>query len=364
MRRNRILLALLAVALVAAVLVALREQAGPPPPEPPGPTVFAEPPREAVLETADFADERHWFGLRARCHRPPMFGCVRTLLAVEDGVTRVRELPEELRGEQERPQVRLMTLGPRQVLVHTRYFRSWYSGDAGQSWTEIHERAAPVDRIPPAAVLERDCTLAGCEQRVVVVLPDSGRRAELRGLPPLTEAHPVPIPDRQGRWRVVGVLDGKPVVVTSADQGHSWQVRALPPGSPDKIERVRLTSADGGMYLQIDAVPRQYPSDIPTFLYRGQGEGWELVWRNDSGEQPLRSLYDLVPGPGGRITALDQQRLNRVSEDGGRTFRRARPEEELPGEFIWHVRTGHLIGSQTELRHSVDGVAWTLLPKD
>ncbi|MGO1053751.1 hypothetical protein [Crossiella sp. CA198] len=358
MTRNRILFALLAVALVVAVLVVLREQAGPPPEA--NPTMIAVPPRETTLVSADFADERHWFGLRAQCRQAQPYRCARTLVAAADGVPRRRELPEELRGYQEGQGIGLLALGPSQVLAHNRYHRSWYSADAGQSWTEVRERAEPADRIPAGAVLARDCALAGCEHRIMVVLPDSGRRAELRGLPPLTEVHPVSLPDRQGRWRVVGVLDGKQVVLTSADHGLSWQVRDLPPGVP-AISRAQAVPAENGMYLQVDSSTASSAGDILTALYRAQGEGWELVWRNLSVDQPLRSLYAVVPGPGDRLTALDQQRLTRVSEDGGRTFRRARPEEELPGDFVEHTRIGYLVASVTEVRHSVDGVGWTPL---
>ncbi|MCK2239703.1 MULTISPECIES: sialidase family protein [unclassified Crossiella] len=359
MTRKRILLALLAVALVAAVLVVLREQAGPPPEA--GPTMIPVPSRETALVAADFADERHWFGLRAQCWKAQPYRCARTLVATADGVPRLRELPEELRGYQEGQGISLLALGPSQVLAYNRYFRSWYSADAGQSWTEVRERAEPVDRIPAGAVLERDCTLAGCEHRVMVVLPDSGRRAELRGLPPLTEVHPVSLPDRQGRWRVVGLLDGKQVVLTSADHGRTWQVRELPPGVP-AISRAQAVPAENGMYLKVDSSTASPAGDIASALYRAQGEGWELVWRNLSVDQPLRSLHAVVPGPGDRLTALDQQRLTRVSEDGGRTFRRARPEEELPGVFVERTRIGHLLGLVTEVRHSVDGVRWTPLP--
>ncbi|GAA2831635.1 beta propeller repeat protein [Crossiella cryophila] len=362
MTRNRILLALLAVALLAAVLVVLREQAGPPPPEPPGPTAIAEQPRPTILETADFADERHWFGLRAQCREPNRDRCVRTLVTVEDGAPRVRELPEELRGDQEHQRLTLLALGPRQVAVRNRYFRSWYSGDAGQSWAEVHERAAPVDRIPPAAVLERDCSLSGCEQRIVVVLPESGRPAELRGLPPLTDPHPVPIPDGQGHWRVVGTLAGKPVVATSADHGNSWQTSALPPGGPTEIERVQLIPAGDRGYLQVDGKPPP-GGDTSTGLYRGEGADWRLVWRSTPGEKPLSGMYGLVPAPGNRLVSLDHQRATGVSEDGGRTFRPARPEEELPGVWISHTRKGHLVTSFTDISHSPDGGTWTVLPK-
>ncbi|GAA2831647.1 hypothetical protein [Crossiella cryophila] len=357
MRRNRILLAALVLALAGTAVLVLREEAGPPPPEP---EAAAEPPRRIALRGVEFADERHWFGVRAHCRDDGQDWCAHTLLAGQDGRVAPRELPPELRGDQQHLAINLVALGPSRLVVWEGS-RRWFTADAGQSWTRVDEDAPPVDRIPAGAVLEPDCTPTGCAPRVLVVLPESGRRAELRGLPPLGDVRPVPHPDAAGRWRVVGTHRGRLAVADTADAGRGWQVRELPPGPVARPKRVQLVFAGHTGYLLIDG-EAQPQGRVLQNLYRGDGQRWELRWHSTEGRYP-NVLLALIPRPDGRLTGLDQASQTWVSEDSGRSFRPARPEEVLNGWAAYPTRSGHLLAAETDTSHSPDGVTWTLLPK-
>ncbi|MGO1053750.1 hypothetical protein [Crossiella sp. CA198] len=350
MRRNRILLALLAVALATMAVLVLREQAGPPAPDP-----AAEPPPRTALRGVEFADERHWFGVRAQCREDGQDWCAHALLAGQDGRVELRELPLELRGDQQHLAIGLVALGPSRLVAREGQ-RRWFTADAGQSWTRVEQDAAPVDRIPAGAVLEPDCAPTGCAPRVLVVLPESGRRAELRGLPPLGEVRPVPYPDTAGRWRVVGTHRDRLAVASTADEGRSWQLRELPPGPVARPDNVRLVFAGPTGYLLVDGEAQ------PQGLYRDNGERWDLVWQA-AGTRAPHVLLALIPRPDGLLTALDQASQTWVSADGGRSFRPARPEEALHGWRAYPTRSGHLLATETDISHSPDGVTWTPLPK-
>ncbi|MCK2239702.1 MULTISPECIES: hypothetical protein [unclassified Crossiella] len=349
-------------AVLAAIVIVLREDSVPPPAAPAG--TVTDQPMVLVLRAVDFVDERHWFGVQGLCQETDARRCSHTLLESEQGRLRFRELPAELRGQRGGTAVGVTVLGPERLLVQSDPGRRWYSADRGQHWAEVGPDAPPVGEIPANGFLERYCEPApGCTPKIMVTLPDSGRRAELRGVPPLTEVVPhTRFADADGRWRLVGRRADKPVLAGSADRGRSWQVSELPPGPPGQLLDAEVALSGRSTYLRLTSRTPEREAKPATALYREDGARWQLVWRSDPAGPEPRSLTGVLPRPGGQLAATDEQGDGWVSADGGRTFQPARPEDQIPRGWPRRARTGYLAEAGNTLSHSPDGVRWTPLP--
>lgn len=349
--RTLVILAVAVAALVAMVLV-LREDTTPPA----DPAARRDKP---VLYEVDFATAAHWYGLRADC-TPSARPCGYRLVDSDNGQVRLRELPDPLRGNRSHPP-RLHVLGPAQLAL-TAEQRTWHSGDRGQTWREgLMAVDWPVDGVGDTALLERACVdksgKKGCDPWVHVVLPVTGQRVPLVEHPPLTEAFPFPRL-LGGRWWVVGKRNGKAAVSTSVDKGRGWQTRELPVTPGGEIRSVELAEAAGVTYVQIGTDERPGAA----MLFRGEGDRWEQVWRDDPTGSGPRLITGLGTRPDGRLLVVDGEGASWVSGDGGRAFTPAKPEERVPGNNLRTVRGGLLSTSERGIEHSTDGLRWTPLP--
>ncbi|WHT17391.1 hypothetical protein N8J89_30275 [Crossiella sp. CA-258035] len=362
-RRRALLTGATITAVLVATVVVLREDTEPAPPSPS--TTVAEEPAVPRLRSVDVVAGRHFFGVLGHCRERTELRCAHTLMESEEGGITFTDLPEELRGERSRLWVEVTALGQQRLVVRGNNGPHWFSADRGRSWRKVTEDAAPVDSIPAGAQLERHCPPGTtCQPEITVLLPESGRRAELRTLPPLTEARPLPFPDRKGRWRVVGKRDGRPVVATSADQGRGWQLAELPPGGDGTLVQVSVAESGEVTFIQLMTQGGQAESATASrsTLYRQRGERWELLWQDGRREEHPRSMTSLLPRPGGQLVALDLEGRSWVLEDGARSFRQAVREEKLPANSrVQRIRTGYLLVEGTAFRHTVDGVGWTPL---
>ncbi|MGW0522656.1 hypothetical protein [Crossiella sp. NPDC003009] len=364
-RRRALLTGATITAVLVATVIVLREDTEPPAP-PPGPaTTVAEEPAVPQLRSVDVVAGRHFFGVLGHCRGQTEPRCAHTLMESEEGGITFADLPEELRGERSRRWVGVTALGQQRLVVRANDGAHWFSADRGRTWSKVTEDAAPVDSIPAGAQLERYCPpRTACLPKIMVLLPESGRRAELRTLPPLAEAHPLPFPDGKGRWRVVGKRDGRPVVATSADEGRGWQLAELPPGGAGTATHVTVAESGEVTFIQVSTQDERAESgtDLRNTLYRQRGERWELVWQDGKRDEHPRSMTSLLPRPGGQLVTLDLEGRSWVLDEGARSFRQAGREEKLPANsWVQRIRTGYLLVEGSTYRHTVDGVGWTPL---
>ncbi|MCK2239701.1 MULTISPECIES: hypothetical protein [unclassified Crossiella] len=345
--RLPLIVAALIVLVTSAVLV-LRQDTEPAP--------TPAPPTDLRLLDIDFATERHWFALRARCAQPG--DCSHQLLDVDNGVVQVRELPEPLRGPRSGQPLRLHVLGGKLAVVAAE--RTWHSEDRGGTWREgLIAVDWPVDGLLPDMLLQRSCHGENpCVPGVDVVLSHTGQQVPLTPefRPPLTEPFPFP---RQlaGRWWVVGKRDGRAAVSSSADGGRSWQTQDLPSTPPGSFRWAEVVVAGAAAYVLIST--DHQPS--ASTLYRGGGGKWEQVWQSRPGAA-LSEITGLAAAPDGTLLAL-QAGGSWFSADGGHTFHAGQIAEQLvPGNTLRSVRGGLLSTSESGASHSVDGRRWTPLP--
>ncbi|MCO1581254.1 hypothetical protein M8C13_36440 [Crossiella sp. SN42] len=361
-RRRALLTGVTITAVLVATVVVLREDTDPPAP-PPGPTTtVAEEPAVPQLRSVDVVAGRHFFGVLGHCRGQTEPRCAHTLMESEDGGITFADLPEELRGERSRLSVGVTALGQQRLVVRANEGAHWFSADRGRTWSKVTEDAAPVDSIPAGGLLERYCQPgAACLPKIMVLLPESGRRAELRTLPPLAEAYPLPFPDTKGRWRVVGKQDGRPVVATSADEGRSWRLAELPSGGPGTVVQVEVAESGEVGFIQLITHDGRAESATASrsALYRQRGERWELLWQDGKRDEHPRSMTSMLPRPGGQLVALDIEGRSWVLDEGARSFRQAGRGEKLPANSQVHrIRTGYLLVEGSKYWHTVDGVGW------
>ncbi|GAA2831625.1 WD40/YVTN/BNR-like repeat-containing protein [Crossiella cryophila] len=336
------------IVLVASAVLVLRQDTEPAP--------APERPTDLRLLDIDFATERHWFALRARCEQAD---CTHQLLDVDNGVVQVRELPEPLRAHRSGPPPRLHVLGGKLAVAGAE--RRWHSEDRGRTWQEgLMAVDWPMDGLLPDMLLQHSCHGKDpCVPGIDAVLSFTGQQVPLTPefTPPLTEPFPFP---RQlaGRWWVVGKRDGRAAVSTSDGNGRRWQTRELPSTPPGAFRWAEVVVSGDTAYVLITTDHQPFAST----LYRGAGEKWEQVWQARPDGQPPE-ITGLAAAPDGTLLAVSQGGGSWFSADGGHTFHAGQiAEQRVPGDTLRSVRGGMLSTSERGASHSVDGRRWTPLP--
>lgn len=368
-RRGRIaLVAATVVAVLAATVIVLREDVGPPPAETAQPEART-PPRISV-RGVDFADDRRWFALRETCHTDRDERCAYELSEFDGQRLQPRELPAELRAEQTQLHVELSVLGPDRLTVDAypvrlEHARRWFTADGGRNWTRADKEADPVGEIPAGAQLRAGCLTEPACHRADVLLPDSGRLAALRTLPPLTEIWPIRFPDAAGRWRVLGRGNGQAVLATSTDSGRTWGLARLPAVPPGRLFRPELATAGGQDYLQIAVGPANPGDPAATVLFRDGAKGWELIRQGGPDSPDPSQMLGLAGSPDGRLTVGGVTHVLWRSEDGGRTFHNFPLSERDPTPvkgWLHRGSRGYFAVDGATVLHSPDGAHWSQLP--
>ncbi|GAA2831653.1 hypothetical protein GCM10010452_69880 [Crossiella cryophila] len=361
MRRNRILLAALALAVAVTAVVALREQAGPPPEPTAAPETSAElePDRAPTgIVALDFADDRHGYAVRRVCRDGPADVCQAHLLATTDAFQPAehRDLAPGVGGYLG-GLTGFVVLGPQRLRVGAGPDQH-YSGDGGRSWTRVEGEAAPVDGIPAGSRLERQCQQSRCVLRVV--LPGSGQSAALRHPPALTDPRPLPVPARDGRWWVVGrAVDGRAPVVASSVDGRDWLVRELPAAPYAGWWQAGVAVAGNAVYVGVTGPGAEAAGSLLT-LYRS-GDGGASWARVQAGVASPSLTAALVVGADGEPRLLDRSGQTVTGTGGGREFRTVAAEQRLPKGTVTWTRGGYLAETPYEHLVSADGSTWTRL---
>jgi hypothetical protein len=270
----------------------------------------------------------------------------------------------------------LVMLGQDQVLVRQPItaaapdwgFRSWYSADAGRSWTPVHATAGgqadPIDLIPADAVLTTKCIVADSQHNdrcaawnLAAIQPDSGKLAVLSHQPDLDLLGASRIePAADGRWWVAGTVDGAPAVAVSL-AGRTWAVHRLPvTGKPIAIEVV----ASGP---QVWAVVRGSTDTEKNALLgvaysADAGATWKLTYAPSLGTAP-RSFVGApvpnVPSPGVIVsTDVPAEDMSYLVLNDGTTLAAARP---APGWIRW-TGTGYVSTDDNTVYTSSDGLTF------
>jgi photosystem II stability/assembly factor-like uncharacterized protein len=331
-----------------------------------------------VVYDVDFVDARHGFALWGRCTNGRNYRCERKLLVTDDSVTWTHRPfsvdglanPTSLTG-------RVTALGPGKILLtdlgdggpRSRF----YSGDGGRSWTEVP--ASPdgtVSELPPDAMLEIACVetvhdLNECRrQRLLVTLPDSGRRARIAA--PLSQPRPEPRALSDGSWWITGQdrASGKWAVAVSRDAARNWAVTPLPIEPTVVPDRLWVAGSGTEVYVLISGrLPdTTEPSSLVGILRTTDGgKTWAQTW-HPTGDFPRTIGGALVTPDGALLIAPSDTGPSYRSQDGGATFTAVRGGPRLTS--IRRTRLGYLALPQHtppgQYLTSPDGTQWTNVP--
>jgi photosystem II stability/assembly factor-like uncharacterized protein len=333
---------------------------------------------QPVVYDMDFVDARHGFALWGRCTNGADYRCERKLLATEDGVT-WKHRPFSVDGLATPTSLigRVTALGPDKVLLtdlgeggpRSRF----YSSDGGRSWDEVP--AAPdgtVRELPADGVLEMACVetvrdLNECRrQRLLVTLPDSGRRARLTS--PLSQPRPEPRALSDGSWWITGRDrgSGQWAVAVSRDAARSWAVTPLPIEPTVVPDRLWVAGSGADVYilvtgrLQDTTEPRTL---VAILRSTDGGKTFGQTWR-PTGNFPRTVGGALVTPDGALYVAPSDTGPSYRSRDGGLTFTPVRGGPRLTS--IRRTRLGYLAlpqrGSPGQYLTSPDGAQWSNVP--
>jgi photosystem II stability/assembly factor-like uncharacterized protein len=331
-----------------------------------------------VVYDVDFVDARHGFALWGRCTNGRNYRCERKLLVTEDGVTWTHRpfsddglaAPTSLIG-------RVTALGPDKILLtdlgdggaRSRF----YSDDGGRRWTEVP--TAPdgtVSELPSDAILEIACVetvhdLNECRrQRLLVTMPDSGRRARIAS--PLSQPRPESRALSDGSWWITGRdrTSGQWAVAVSRDDGRTWAVTPLPIESDVAPDRLWLAGSGTNVYLLVSGrIPdTTEPRSLVGILRTTDGgKTWSQPWRAN-GDFPRTVGGALLTPDGTLYIAPSDTGPSYRSRDGALTFTPVRGGPRLTS--IKRTRLGYLALPQHappgQYLTSADGTQWSNLP--
>lgn len=380
-RRKRLVgLALIAALLIAipVVSVVLRpDSVDAPESDSRRPT--APPNPAADVFAVDFVDERHAFALRtSSCDD---HGCRYQLLVTHDGERwRERRLPADA-YQADRPPA-LSALGPCSVAIDPVGHDSGadvrlFSGDCGRSWRPVSRQVVgDVASIPPGAIIGSGCdggpeAAADCDANIVVNMPRTGERRRLVNAPALTEAAVERVPFSDGsRW--VSGIDPETrrwSVATSADDGRTWWLRALPRSKADgEIERIHVAGQGENTYAIAKGGPEHRDALVAIFHSADNGKTWRQTWRTGGKQEPARLAGAPLARPDDLLIIDSSGRHDAHSWrsfDHGRTFSPSH-SAGLTGTAT-RTRAGYVLNSNLGTRwfRSPDGKRWeemTFLP--
>lgn len=370
-----LILAVLAAVPIAGALLHVDSPPSPPPHERPNPLSDAE---GRVYDT-DFSSPADGFALWGRCLRAGDPECRTTLLITTSfaGVWESRPIaidgsPVDLTGH-------TYALGRCRVALVTRADFRLFSADCGRTWTRVP--LAPegtVDVIPRDGLLESPCYqqrhyVAGCaDRRLLLTLPDSGRRSWLSTAAPLEKPRAERVPAEDGAWWISGThpATGGPGLAVSRDGGRQWSVSALPrpKGVPFDQDRqfMRLSVTTFGENVYATGIGRHGGHDsalLAVFHSGDAGRTWRQTWRSDGRTQPQAIGGVVIAAQGNLLVVVTEDGDRRYrSVDGARTFQRGATSEQI----IWPrwTRGGYLARSANDpwrWYHSRSGTYWLRL---
>ncbi|MGW1885894.1 WD40/YVTN/BNR-like repeat-containing protein [Streptomyces sp. NPDC001970] len=328
-----------------------------------------------------FADEHSGFAVMGECAGEDEAGtdddhvCRQHVAVLEDGKWRLGTSPLPDLSGGDGFVADIFALGPGRALITAGTGRdpdlTWFTDDGARTWTSGTTRVSGTVRaVPEPAQLTWDCLKekedGDCvRSRLVVTMPDSGRRKALAAQPPLAGVV-LPAGTSSGGALWASGLDagtGKSALAVSYDQGRTWRAEKLPgpkattPGWGLQVVEGHdcLYAAEPGQLLEEDEVKNGLRA-----LYRStdSGRSWTRVWTYRPGREPLSILGDPVAATDGGLTIHGERGVYR-STDGGRSFRRTAGTGRPGAPYrtpIGYLGTGS--SGQGSYAVSADGVHW------
>ncbi|MEV1083725.1 exo-alpha-sialidase [Streptomyces sp. NPDC050211] len=301
--------------------------------------------------------------------------CRQHVAVLEDGKWRLGESPLPDLSGGDGFTADIFALGPGRALITVgtgrNPDRTWFTDDGARTWKSGTTRVSGTVRaVPGSAQLTWDCLKAeeqgGCgRSRLVVTMPDSGRRKALAAQPPLAGVVlPAGSSNSGALWASgLDARTGTSALAVSHDQGHTWTAGKLPgPKAPTPGWGLQVVEGQDALYA---AEPGQLPEkeEIKNglrALYRSTdgGRSWARVWTYRPGHEPLSILGHPVAATDGSLTIHGETGAYR-STDGGSSFHRtadAGPAGAPTRTPIGYLGTGSL--GQGSYEASADGVHW------
>lgn len=343
---------------------------------PPPTSVDIDPANVAEIISVDFADRRHGFALWSHCiEDAPATRCRQRFLTTSDGENwTVRNFPGSGFEGQDGGSGYVVALGKCRVLLSgahpEKYHTRLFSDDCGRNWVSVPLKpAGSISEIPEGATLASPCTgerdeVDDCDDgRLVVTVPDSGRRIWLDTSPALEDPSPESVPADDGAWWVSGrdSATGRRAVAVSRDQGRSWSVSRLPRWQARQVHQLPITMRGKDAYaLAVGSLRDVRSGLLAIFHSEDGGETWEQTWQAAPGDSPRSIAGSPIAGPRGVLIILDESvPVHHRSLDGGRTFDAAIFTQPISSPR--RMRGGYLAtsdGSPRSWYRAVDGVRW------
>ncbi|MBA2949672.1 WD40/YVTN/BNR-like repeat-containing protein [Streptomyces himalayensis] len=327
-----------------------------------------------------FADEHSGFAVMGGCTGQETeastdddHACRQHVAVLEDGKWRLgtSPLPDPSGGDGFTADIFALGPGRASITAGTgrNPDRTWFTDDGARTWKSGTTRVTGTVRaVPESAQLTWDCLKAeeqgGCgRSRLVVTMPDSGRRKALAAQPPLAGVVlPAGSSNSGALWASgLDARTGASALAVSHDQGRTWRASKLPgPKATTPGWGLQVVEGQDALYA---AEPGQLPEEEEVknglrALYRSTdgGRSWARVWTYRPGHEPLSILGDPVAATDGSLTIHGESGVYR-STDGGRSFRRT--ADAGPPGAPSRTPIGYL-GSlgQGSYEVSADGIHW------
>lgn len=213
----------------------------------------------------------------------------------------------------------LVTSGEDTVAVVGRSGASaWVSDDGGINFRRVGVlpgRAVPA--VPPdlTAALGR---CAGCQGRIGVFDPATGRRSRLAEQPPL-DPPPTAFADSGDALWAASASVTRITVATSTDRGRTWRTSSLPQTTPLRGD-LHLAAGGPAAYLVAESLDRRFPARVWV------SRGTTAAWRDVPSDPGLRGEVtgavaagdQLVVSAGGRLFSEVGGRIRPVGTPAGR----------------------------------------------
>lgn len=388
-RREKLIgLGLLLAVLVALPLISTQlrlpsDRADAPPIErtstPPPTGSGIDPAHVAEIISVDFADRHHGFALWSHCvEEASATRCRQRLLTTSDGENwAVRSFPGSDFDGQGGVDDDVAALGKCRVVLdrahpeyHFEYHFRLFSDDCGRTWVRVPLKpAGSISQIPEGAKLASPCTgerdvVDDCDGgRLIVTMPDSGRRTWLATSPVLEDPSPESVPADDGAWWVSGrdPATGRRAVAVSRDQGRSWSVSRLPRWQARQVHQLSITMRGREAYaVAVGSLHDVRYGILAIFHSQDSGETWEQTWLATPDKSPRSIGGSPIAGPRGILIVVDESvPVHHRSIDGGRTFDAGSFNQ--PISWPRRTRGGYLAtsdGSPRSWYRAVDGLRW------